>query len=104
MLDAVELLKGELTKGPIMGHPDFELPFEIHCDASPFALGATLVQQVEGQEKVIMYISRTLKKHELSYHQYELELLAVVWSVAVFRPYTVGSRFKVKQIIPQWLR
>jgi hypothetical protein len=93
--DAVALLKAELTSVPIMAHPNFDLPFEIHCDASPFALGATLVQQVGEEEKVVMYISRTLKKHEVSYHQYEREMLAVVWSVAVFRPYTTGARFKV---------
>ena len=95
VLDAVSLLKKELTSAPIMAHPNFDLPFEIHCDASPHALGATLVQQVAGEEKVIMYISRTLKKHELSYHQYEREMLAVVWSIAVFKAYTIGARFKV---------
>ena len=42
-----------------------------------------------------MYASRALKPHEARYHQYELEALAVVWGCAVYRPYVLGSRFKV---------
>ena len=95
MQEAIDSLKKELTSGPIMAHADFNLPFEIHSDSSPHAIGATLVQVVEGQEKVVMYISRSLKQHEVSYHQYEKEMLAVIWSLAVFRPYTIGREFKV---------
>ena len=95
MQGAIDALKKELTSGPIMAHADFSLPFEIHSDASPHAIGATLVQLVDGQERVVMYISRSLKKHEASYHQYEKEMLAVIWSLAVFRPYTIGGEFKV---------
>ena len=93
--EAIDYLKGELLKAPIMAHPDFSLPFEVHCDASPFAMGATLVQKVEGEEKVVMYISRSLKSHEEKYMQFEREMLAVVWATAVFRPYTIGSKFNV---------
>ena len=93
--EAINLLKSDLVKAPIIAHPDFSLPFEVHCDASPFALGATLVQRVEGGEKIIMYISRSLKGHEQKYMQFERELLAVVWATAVFRPYTIGCKFNV---------
>jgi hypothetical protein len=92
MQGAIDAIKKALTSDPIMAHPDFGLPFEIHCDASPCALGATLVQKIDGVEKVVMFISRTLKKHELNYHR---EALALVWSCSVFRPYTIGRRFKV---------
>ena len=78
-----------------MTHANFDIPFEIHCDASPHAVGATLVQQMDEVERVILYISRTLKTHEQPYHQYEKEMLAVVWSVIVFRPYTMGRPFKL---------
>lgn len=95
MRKAVDKIKEALTSSPVMSHPDFSKPFEIHCDASPHAIGATLVQQTEQGEKVIMYISRALKKHERNYHQYEREALALVWSVTVFKPYVLGHRFKV---------
>jgi transposase InsO family protein len=94
MADAIATIKRTITSHPVLDHPDFSAPFEIHCDASPHAVGATLCQRINGTERVVQYISRALKKHELNYHQYEREALAVVWSLGVFRPYVLSRRFK----------
>ena len=57
---AFEFLKQAITKSPVMlMFPDWEKPFEIHCDASTEALGAILIQVIEKQERVIMHASRT---------------------------------------------
>jgi hypothetical protein len=92
---AIAELKDALTSEPILCHPDFSLPFEIHCDAGPNGLGATLCQHSGGVERVIMFASRALRKHETNYHQYEKEALAVIWATAVFKPYVIGTKFKV---------
>ncbi|XP_015947359.1 uncharacterized protein LOC107472347 [Arachis duranensis] len=39
-LHAFETLKANLTSAPIMAPPDWDLPFELMCDASDFAIGA----------------------------------------------------------------
>ncbi|GJY54552.1 reverse transcriptase domain-containing protein [Tanacetum coccineum] len=39
-VDAFETLKQILTEAPILVAPDWDLPFEIMCDASDFAVGA----------------------------------------------------------------
>jgi hypothetical protein len=39
---AFETLKQQLISAPILGYANFELPFEIHTDASGTALGAVL--------------------------------------------------------------
>ncbi|GJZ97975.1 reverse transcriptase domain-containing protein [Tanacetum coccineum] len=39
-IDAFQTLKKKLTEAPILVVPDWNLPFELMCDASDFAIGA----------------------------------------------------------------
>jgi len=41
--EAFETLKGILVKAPMLKLPDFDKDFEIHSDASNFAIGKILV-------------------------------------------------------------
>nr|GFA68451.1 hypothetical protein [Tanacetum cinerariifolium] len=43
-IEAFEILKKKLTEAPILVAPDWDLPFEIMCDASDFVVGAVLGQ------------------------------------------------------------
>jgi hypothetical protein len=43
--EAFETLKGILVKAPLLKLPDFDKDFEIHFDASNFAIGRVLVQE-----------------------------------------------------------
>nr|GEZ00127.1 reverse transcriptase domain-containing protein [Tanacetum cinerariifolium] len=45
--EAFETLKMKLTNAPILVAPDWDLPFEIMCDASNFAVGAVLGKRAE---------------------------------------------------------
>ena len=46
-LEAFETLKKALISEPIVQPPDWNLPFEIMCDASDYAIGAILGQRVD---------------------------------------------------------
>jgi len=93
---AFDDLRQCLTTAPILGHPDWQQPFEIHCDACVKGLGATLVQRDEdGNERVIEYAGRALREHEKGYPQHKLEALALFWSIQTFRPFVEMTRFVV---------
>nr|GEZ94560.1 retrovirus-related Pol polyprotein from transposon 17.6 [Tanacetum cinerariifolium] len=46
-VDAFQTLKRKLTEAPILIAPDWDMPFELMCDASDFAIGAVLRQRQE---------------------------------------------------------
>ena len=46
-VEAFEILKKALTSAPIVQPPDWNLPFEIMCDASDYVVGAVLGQRVD---------------------------------------------------------
>ncbi|KAL0448857.1 UNVERIFIED_CONTAM: Retrovirus-related Pol polyprotein from transposon opus [Sesamum latifolium] len=59
-LHAFNILKEKLTTAPIMSAPNWNLPFEIMCDASNDALGVVLGQRVEKKFHTIYYARRTM--------------------------------------------
>ena len=86
-----EQLKQFLTTAPIVRVPNWQLPFEVMCDASDFAIGAVLGQREDGKPYVIYYASKTLNESQRNYTTIKKELLAVVFALEKFRAYLVGS-------------
>ena len=62
-----EELKLLLTTAPIVRAPNWQLPFEVMCDASDFAIGAVLGQRKDGKPYVIYYASKTLNEAQRNY-------------------------------------
>ncbi|CAA7054032.1 unnamed protein product [Microthlaspi erraticum] len=91
-LAAFKKIKEALISAPIVQSPDWELPFEIMCDASDYAVGAVLGQRKEKKLHVIYYASRTLDEAQCNYATTEKELLAIVFAFEKFRSYLVGSK------------
>nr|GFC79440.1 retrovirus-related Pol polyprotein from transposon 17.6 [Tanacetum cinerariifolium] len=75
---AFQTLKKKLTKAPSLIAPNWDLPFELMCDASDFAIGAVLGQRHEKLFKPIHYASKTMNDAETNYTTIEKEMLAVV--------------------------
>ena len=86
-MQAFETLKKELTKAPIMVAPDWNLPFELMCDASDMAIGAVLGQKKDKHFQPIYYASRTLFETQQNYTTTKKELLAVIFAFKNFRSY-----------------
>ncbi|GJY67412.1 reverse transcriptase domain-containing protein [Tanacetum coccineum] len=90
--EAFETLKKKLTESSILVAPDWDLPFEIMCDASDFAVGAVLGQRKTKHFQPIHYASKTMTDAQAHYTTTEKELLAVVYAFEKFWPYLVLSK------------
>ncbi|GJY33462.1 reverse transcriptase domain-containing protein [Tanacetum coccineum] len=91
-IDAFETLKKKLTEAPILVVPDWNLPFELMCDASDFAIGAVLGQRKTKHFSSSHYASKTMTEAQIHYTTTEKEMLAVVYAFEKFRPYLVLSK------------
>ncbi|GJY75376.1 reverse transcriptase domain-containing protein [Tanacetum coccineum] len=91
-IDAFQTLKKKLTEAPILVVPDWNLPFELMCDASNFAIGAVLGQRKMKHFQSIHYASKTMTEAQIHYTTTEKEMLAVVYAFEKFRPYLVLSK------------
>ncbi|XP_062088688.1 uncharacterized protein LOC133795248 [Humulus lupulus] len=91
-LIAFKTLKEKLISAPIVCTPNWDLPFELMCDASDYAVGAVLGQRVDKVFRTIYYDSRTLNDAQLNYATTEKELLAIVYAFDKFRPYLIGNK------------
>ncbi|POM73499.1 LOW QUALITY PROTEIN: Gag-pol fusion protein [Phytophthora palmivora] len=92
---AFSRVKMILTTRPLLLYPNFRLPFRLITDASKVGLGACLMQDQGRGWQPIAYASKVNNDAEANYSITELECLAVVWSVKLFRPYLYGRAFTI---------
>ena len=88
-------LKMMLVSPPIMRSPNWDLPFEIMCDASDYAIGAVLSKREDKKEFVIYYASKTLDSSQSNYTTTKKKFLAVIFALEKFRSYIVGSLISI---------
>ncbi|GKB54634.1 reverse transcriptase domain-containing protein [Tanacetum coccineum] len=93
-----DVVKNEIVKlldsGMIYPISDssWNVPFELMCDASDFAVGAVLGQRIDKKFKPIYYTSKTLNNAQEHYTTTKKELLAVIFCFDKFRPYLILSK------------
>jgi hypothetical protein len=80
-------LKKLLTTAPVLVQPNNEKSFDVYCDASNTGIGRVLMQD----GRAIAYASRQLRRHEEHYPTHDLEFLAVVHALMVWRHYLLGN-------------
>nr|GEZ67127.1 reverse transcriptase domain-containing protein [Tanacetum cinerariifolium] len=91
-IQAFQTLKKKLTEAPILIAPNWDLLFELMCDASNFAIGAVLGQRHEKHFKPIHYANKTMNDTEINYSTTEKEMLAVVYAFEKFRSYLIMNK------------
>nr|GFB57932.1 reverse transcriptase domain-containing protein [Tanacetum cinerariifolium] len=91
-IKAFQILKKKITEAPILIAPNWDLPFELMCDASDFAIGAVLGQRHEKNFKPIHYASKTITDAKSNYTATKKEMLAVVYGFKKFRSYLIMNK------------
>ncbi|GJR79993.1 reverse transcriptase domain-containing protein [Tanacetum coccineum] len=77
-IESFNILKKKLIEAPILVALDWDLPFEIMCDASDYAIGAVLGQCKTKHFQPIHYASKTMTDAQAHCTTTEKELLAVI--------------------------
>jgi hypothetical protein len=80
-------LKQLLTTAPLLAQPDIEMSFDVYYDASGIGIGRVLMQD----GRAIAYALRQLRHHEEHYSTHDLELLAVIHALKVWRHHLLGN-------------
>jgi hypothetical protein len=93
--EAFETLKKAIINGPILIHPDPNLPYVVATDASGYAIGAMLGQDQGKGIQPIAFLSKKMLPAERNYPVHEQELLAIICALKEWRHYLHGSKFKV---------
>nr|GEU48433.1 reverse transcriptase domain-containing protein [Tanacetum cinerariifolium] len=91
-IEAFQTLKRKLTEALILIAPDWDLSFELMCDASDFAIGAVLGQRQEKHFRPIHYASKTMTEAESNYTTTEKKMLAVVYAFKKFWSYLIMNK------------
>ncbi|MCH87949.1 enzymatic polyprotein, partial [Trifolium medium] len=88
---AFQLMKKIMTSPPVLVLPNFDIPFEVECDAAGRGIGAVLMQQ----RRPIAFFSKALSDGNLAKSVYEKELMALVLCIQHWRHYLLGKQFTV---------
>nr|GEY88795.1 reverse transcriptase domain-containing protein [Tanacetum cinerariifolium] len=91
-VEALQTLKRKLTEAHILIAPEWNIPFELMCDASDFAIGAVLGQRQDKHFRPIHYTSKTMTEEESNYTTTEKEMLVVVYAFEKFRSYLIMNK------------
>jgi hypothetical protein len=85
--EAFKNMKKLLTTSPVLAQPDTDKTFDVYCDASDTGLGGVLMLE----DRVILYSSRQIRRHEEHYPTHDLELASVVMALRTWRQYLLEN-------------
>ncbi|KAE9338447.1 hypothetical protein PF008_g12056 [Phytophthora fragariae] len=91
-------LKRRVVEPPILAYPDPAKRFKLFVDSSRLAVGACLMQSVDGHDRVIAYASKLLVGSERNWINKqdgvsEIECWGIVWATRKFRCYLDRREF-----------
>lgn len=92
---AFERSKQLLLDNDLLAHYDPNKQIVVHCDASPYGLGAILSHVIDGVDRPVLFASCTLTDAQKNYSQLQREALSVVFAVKKFHKYIFGKQITI---------
>jgi len=93
-------LKITLTSPPILHKPDTSQPLLVYITATDNTVSAALVQEIEGIQHHVYFVSQTLQDPETRYQMVEKLALSLVHATHRLRPYFQNHTITVKTDYP----
>lgn len=92
---AFETIKRELARNATLRFCNDQDPLLVKTDASITGVAGMLLQQQDGEWRLICCCSRKLSSAETRYGITELEALAIIYTVNKFRYFLLGRKFQI---------
>jgi hypothetical protein len=92
---ALDEIKKYLTNPPVLVPPQHGKPFRLYLSTDDTVIGSALVQEFEGKERVIYYLSRRLVDAETRYSAIEKLCLCLYFSSIKLRHYLLSAECMV---------
>src|SRR3979490_3007538 len=92
----LQKLKDQITSAPVLTFPDDTRMYRVEANASGFATGATLSQQLPEDDMwhLIAFFSKSLSPVGRNYEIHDKEMLAIMQALEEWRHFLEGTRLK----------
>jgi hypothetical protein len=88
---AFDEIKQYMKEPPVLVPPQLNKPFKLYVATDTQTIGSALIQEFEGKERVVVYLSRKLLDPETRYSAAEKLCLCVYYSCTKFRQYLLNA-------------
>lgn len=87
--------KKELCGDKLLVHYDPSKPIVVTCDASNDGISSILSHRINGEERPVLFVSRSLSSAERKYPILHREALAIVFGMEKFHKYVYGHHVEI---------
>ena len=89
-------IRTAIRQCPTLYFPHPHAPIFLHTDASDYGIGGYLYQKIDGEDKPIAFMSKTLSGAELGWSTIEKECYAIVYSLKKFEHLIRDVQFTIR--------
>ncbi|XP_057452361.1 uncharacterized protein LOC130744188 [Lotus japonicus] len=98
--EAFTHLKEMLSTPPVLSKPVQGLPLHLYFSVGDHAISSVILQEVDGEQKIVYFVSHTHQGAQVRYQKIEKAALAVLITARRLRPYFQSFLIKIRTDLP----